>query len=123
MIDKSMNERARAFIDGHVTTLPLPVQLHGITEAEKASAAELCADFATQETLALTAERDELKRKNAVLRATLQACRDKWDTAGNGRCGVCRSGYRMSDLKGNVQRCENPACLSHQIRTAIEECK
>ena len=71
----------------------------------------------------LTAERDELTRKNAVLMATLQACRDKWDTAGNGRCGVCRSGYRMSDLKGNVQRCENPACLSHQIRSAIKECK
>jgi hypothetical protein len=80
-------------------------------------------DFTMEQTLALTAERDELTRKNAVLMATLQACRDKWDTAGNGRCGVYRSGYRMSDLKGNVQRCENPACLSHQIRSAIKECK
>lgn len=113
MIDKTdeqLNQRARAFIDGHVTTLPLPVQLHGITEAEKASAAELCADFATQETLALTDERDKLIRKNAVLMAAVGDFLEKFGTNS-------QWAKEHRDAKPITRRDVKA------MRAAIEECK
>ena len=54
-----------------------------------------------------------------ALRKTLKECRIKWDTADNGMCAVCRTGFRLFDLKGNVQKCENTECLSHRIDEAL----
>lgn len=56
----------------------------------------------------------------SVLRKVLKECRTKWDKTDNGSCAVCRCGHRLYDLKGNVQQCENPECLSHRIREALE---
>lgn len=45
---KPLIDAAREFVDRHVKTLPLRVQLSGITEAEKNEAASLCAEFASE---------------------------------------------------------------------------
>jgi hypothetical protein len=42
-------QRAEAFIEIEVKTLPLQVQLNGITDAEKAEAASICKRFAAAE--------------------------------------------------------------------------
>ena len=55
-----------------------------------------------------------------ALRAVLIECRDKWDSADNGRCTSCDFGYRKFDTKSNVQECDNAECLSHRIRAAIK---
>lgn len=39
-----------------------------------------------------------------------------FDTAGNGKCGVCGVGYRLFDTKGKLQTCDWPECLSHKWR-------
>ena len=55
-----------------------------------------------------------------ALRAVLIECRDRWDSADNGRCTSCDFGYRKFDTKGNVQECDNAECLSHRIRAALK---
>lgn len=50
-------ERAREFVNAYVKTLPLPVQLNGITEKEKNEAASICAEFASNE---IRAERQRI---------------------------------------------------------------
>lgn len=69
---------------------------------------------------ALATSHESLQSEVDRLRTALGECRDKWDTAGNGKCDVCQFGHRLFDLKGSVQECDNSECLSHRIRKALE---
>jgi hypothetical protein len=54
-----------------------------------------------------------------ILREALIALAAKFDCSDNGKCAVCRIGYRLYDLKGNVGICEWPECESHLVRKAL----
>lgn len=59
---KDRIKRARDFVDQHIKTLPLPVRLNGITDAEKQEAASLCSNFAAADNHLLSTRVEELNK-------------------------------------------------------------
>jgi len=63
----------------------------------------------------------DLEQRLEMAREALERINDCIEPIDNGRCGICRIGFRSYGLKGKPQPCSRPDCLSHKIDNALTQ--